>query len=72
MAIVDFVFTFLDHIVCPGSYRCEDSMSCIRFPSVCDGIIDCIHGDDERDQQCGRAITLLNWFLKPAQEVYSI
>ncbi|XP_045171018.2 uncharacterized protein LOC123533444 [Mercenaria mercenaria] len=32
---------------CPGFYKCSSSKMCITRGQICDGIVDCIHGDDE-------------------------
>ena len=34
------------HVGCPHAYKCK-SYFCIPLRRVCDGVIDCLHGDDE-------------------------
>ena len=45
---------------CPGvsafEWECEDKELCILYGQVCDGIVDCTDGSDERE--CGRVYTV--------------
>lgn len=34
-------------VYCPDGYKCSASRTCITLDQVCDGIAQCLHGDDE-------------------------
>ena len=35
------------YIPCTGGFRCYSSQQCIQLDQICDGVAQCIHGDDE-------------------------
>ncbi|XP_053389711.1 uncharacterized protein LOC123562081 [Mercenaria mercenaria] len=42
------ICTEASHVPCFGRYRCSSSKQCIPLEEICDGVVHCSNGDDER------------------------